>query len=206
MAKEKPPSLEKKKRSAEEHLRLFFAVPLWDSFREGAMDRYKELQEFGWRLKWVRPENWHLTMKFLGNVPRVAVPGLEESVREKIAGHPPFTVGIGGLGGFPRPSRARVVWVGVREGREPLVELAKAVHEGCSDAGFPGDKKPFQPHFTLARAKKDPVAIRVPDSVFKAHWGERLVDSVSLVRSTLQPTGAVYETLVEISLEGHGPP
>jgi 2'-5' RNA ligase len=164
------------------------------------MARFEELRGYGWQLKWVRPENWHLTMKFLGNVPSAAVPHLEESVRAQVAAHSPFRIALGGLGGFPRLSRARVLWVGVREGKEPLVELSKAVHDGCTDAGYPGDKKPFEPHFTLARAKKDPVAIKVPDCVFTAHWGERFVESVSLVRSTLQPSGAVYETLAEIPM------
>jgi len=196
-AKEAP---DRKIQRPEGTLRLFWAVPLWDEFRPGAEGHFNRLKAYGWPLKWVRPENWHITLKFLGNVPETAVTDLSESVRAQVAGIEPFRIGLEGLGGFPRLSRMRVLWVGVKEGKEPLISLSKGVHRGCLAAGRPGDRKEFQPHLTLARSKADPVSVNLPRDLLYAAWGERRVESVFLVKSTLQPSGAVYETLTEIPI------
>ena len=180
---------------------MFVAVPLWEGFREGAIDRYKELRKRDWPLRWVRPENWHLTLKFLGDTPEGAVKAITDSLRAHVSGpHPPFSIEVGGLGGFPRLSKMRVFWVGVREGKEPLIELAESAHKACVEAGYPGDNKKFQPHLTLARAKSGPVSVDVPKELYSGSWGTQEVEGVALVESTLGPGGAKYEVLERIPL------
>lgn len=184
----------------DETLRLFVAVPLWEGFQEGALERYRELRKRDWPLKWVKPENWHLTLKFLGDTPETAVEGIVKSLRSHVSGcYQPFLIEVGGLGGFPRLSKMRVFWVGVREGKEPLLQLAQSVHKACVEAGYPGDKKKFEPHLTLARARVGPVAVDVPKEQYSGSWGRRQVDGVALVKSDLGPGGAKYEVLEVIS-------
>ena len=180
------------------NLRLFVAVPLWKEFREGALPRYCELRKKDWPLKWVKPENWHLTLKFLGDTPASGVREIRQSIRNHVAGSPEFEIELGGLGGFPRLSKMRVFWVGVREGREALVRVADSVDKACVAAGYPGDRKKFQAHLTLARARSAPVAVDVPKDTYSGSWGTQVVGGVCLVQSTLEPGGAKYEVLEEI--------
>lgn len=183
-------------------LRLFVAAPLWGAFREEALPRYEALRRQGWPVKWVRPENWHITLKFLGEIPSSKLEALKASLEAAVKDAPPFRMVLEGLGGFPRLSRARVLWVGVGEGRQSLVELAAKVHRACVEAGCPGDRKGFQAHLTLARAKAEPVSVRVSPDLYRAVWGALLVESIHLVKSVLAPGGSVYESVGEFFLKG----
>ncbi len=182
--------------------RLFVAVPLWQEFRVGAIRYIDELMRYRWPLRWVKPENWHLTLQFLGDVPVSQVPGLSVALKKAVQKHSPFEIELGEMGGFPRLSKARVLWVGVKRGREPLLELARSAREGCLAGGCPGDKKPFEAHLTLARAKEDPVNIQIQPELFNATWGTHMVDHIALVRSDLQKGGPVYEAIERFGLEG----
>jgi 2'-5' RNA ligase len=186
--------------SAVKTRRLFVAVPLWDGFHETAKPVWSPLRKLDLGVRWVKPDHWHLTLKFLGPVPEYGIPEIERHVAERLANSAPFPFVLGGLGGFPRLSKMRVLWVGVREGDRALIDLAHAVHLGCVMAGFPGDKKPFQPHLTLARSKGEAVQVAVPKDLYEATWGTHQVDSVSLVESVLTPEGPTYKTLVQIPL------
>ncbi len=182
-------------------LRLFVAVPLWNEFRERNTVHLKSLRSLDIDLKWVPQENWHITLKFLGQVPASKVHDLTESIGAVLKGSNLFTFSIGGLGGFPRLSKCRVLWVGVQEGRRELIDLAHQVEEACRDAGFPGDRKNFQAHLTMGRSRKESLKIQVPKELFEVSWGEERVDSVALVKSELGPGGAKYEILETIRFE-----
>ncbi len=181
--------------------RLFVAVPLWDEFRMTASKHLEELMRYRWPLRWVKPENWHLTLQFLGDVEVSRIQELSKAIRTSVQGHSPFEIELGEIGGFPRTSKARVLWVGVKQGRELLLELAKSARKGCVDGGCPGDKKPFEAHLTLARAKEAPVNIQLPSEIHKAMWGTHTVDHIALVRSHLQKGGPVYEAIERFDLE-----
>ena len=183
----------------EPDLRLFVAIPLWGPFRERNQTHLQNLKKIPADLRWVNPQNWHITLKFLGRVPASRVPDLTQSLKESLTGQWPFSFELGGLGGFPRLSKCRVLWVGATDGKRELIDLANRVAEACTQAGFPGDKKNFQAHLTLARTRKKSLAIRVPKEQFEASWGEVRVDSVVLVKSSLQPGGAKYEVVETVS-------
>ncbi len=186
--------------SSGEVFRLFVAIPLWDEFRAMAYGHLDELMRHRWPLRWVKPENWHITLQFLGDVSAVRIPNLSEALRESVGGHVPFEIELGEIGGFPRVSKARVLWVGVKQGRDALLDLAKDVREGCVAGGCPGDRKPFEAHLTLARAKEIPVNIQLPSETCKAKWGTHTVDHIALVRSHLQKGGPVYEPIARFPL------
>ena len=115
-------------------------------------------------LRWEQRERYHLTLQFLGPVRELApvVDGLSAAVGDRAA----FPFRLGGAGAFPKPGRARVVWMGAAVGGPDLVGLAGAVAGGLRPLGYEPDRKEFHPHLTLARLK-------VPDNVDRCPGGHR---------------------------------
>lgn len=146
----------------------------------------------------VPPANWHITVRFLGWTRRDQVDRVVYEVSERISLRP-FSLRFGGLGAFPRPRRASVLWLGLASGAEQLEGLARACEDAAVAVGFTPEDRPFHPHLTLAR-------IRPPSNV------ETLVDGfppfdvrlevaeVTLFRSHLGRGGARYEALEHIAL------
>jgi 2'-5' RNA ligase len=101
--------------------------------------------------RWVAPESVHLTLRFLGRVEAPVLADLSARLRE--IRHPPFEMGLEGLGTFGgrRPS---VIWLGLSAGREPAAALSRAVEAECAAAGLGPEPRPFRPHLTLARARE----------------------------------------------------
>ena len=184
--------------------RLFLAVPLTDSARVEIEDGLRELlagSDLPGRA--VHPDNWHLTLRFLGNT------GPEEWLQlvKEIEGvdlGTGFTLEFGGLGAFPRPERARVLWLGVEQGAEELGRLAATVEQAVRRGGFTAEEKPFRAHLTLSR-------IQPPRSVAAllasgALLGVRMpVGRVVLYRSHLGRGRPRYEEVASFPLrEGLG--
>jgi 2'-5' RNA ligase len=103
---------------------------------------------------WVPPENFHVTLAFLGDVPHADLGGLCKAVGEAASGFGPMALRVEGLGVFPKPERPRVVWVGViGPDLEALVELHRAVSGAAAKAGYPPADDRFHPHVTIGRMK-----------------------------------------------------
>jgi 2'-5' RNA ligase len=100
----------------------------------------------------VAPSNWHVTLRFIGEVAPPVVDRVAHAIDESELGSP-FRVRWGGLGAFPRSAKATVLWAGPAFGRDDLIQLAVAVGEGLEGAGLPGEERPFRPHLTLSRIR-----------------------------------------------------
>ena len=195
-------------------IRAFVAVELPDDVLAhlGAVQRdlQKELGRVESAVRWVKPEGMHLTLQFLGDVPRAQLPDIEQALREAGAGARPAQVRTAGLGAFPNPNRARVIWIGLEGDLQPLFDVERAIGRALTPLGYRPDK-PFKPHLTLGRVREHirpeeaaalaqvlllaPASKRPPNSsVFTA-------DAVSLMQSTLQPGGAEYRELARIRIE-----
>jgi RNA 2',3'-cyclic 3'-phosphodiesterase len=177
--------------------RLFLGVALSDEVRYG-LAAFLGAQAGPLPGKPTPPQNWHLTLRFLGS----SEPEQRErllDVLEEEALVLPFVLGFAGLGGFPRPRGATVLWLGVDRGVEELAELAEACEDAARDVGFPADERPFHPHVTLARLRpkgdvSDLVATVSPFPLSQE------VDRIVLYRSLLGPGGARYEIADEVRL------
>jgi 2'-5' RNA ligase len=160
-------------------------------------------------VRWVRPEGIHLTLKFLGEVPADKIDAIAEAMQGACAPHPPFAVAIAGMGCFPNPRRPRVVWVGVDEPSGTLARLQRDVERAMKPLGFPPEGRKYSPHLTLGRVKgRAPAALQaLGEYVSRAqvHLGEMGVSSIHLIRSDLQPSGAVYSELASAPLRGPEP-
>jgi RNA 2',3'-cyclic 3'-phosphodiesterase len=145
-----------------------------------------------------KPDNWHLTLRFLGEVDQAAYHCLLEELG-KINLGAPFEIGFAGLGAFPRPSKATVLWVGVDRGHQPLCALAAAVQSATAAAGFAPEPRAFSPHLTISRMRSP---VNVDPIVQKAGvFGMQMaVTQVVLYRSHLRPTGAQYQPLQRFDL------
>lgn len=146
----------------------------------------------------VPPMNWHLTLRFLGEVEVVECDRLLMELAGAHLGNS-FEMVFDGLGAFPRRERATVLWVGINEGESQLQTLAGVVEEAVAAAGFPSEDRPFRAHLTLSR-------IRPPQDVSTVIAATGLVrlrtrvDEVTLFRSHLEHGGTRYEVLESFGL------
>lgn len=189
---------------ADEQVRSFFAVALSQEAREAAAQLAGRLRasERGEGVRWVRPEAYHLTLRFLGSVARQSIAELAERVAEQVAPLAPFAMHLGDALVFPSPRNPRVIALAV-EPEAILTSLAERVERGVVAAGLPAERRRFRAHLTLGRVR---------NRRFPSVAGEAVIDSpaspvgeIVLFQSDLQRTGAVYTPLERIALRGTGP-
>ena len=155
------------------------------------------LRQRGAAVSWVRAENLHVTMRFLGGVDEATIGRVREALAEAATGLAPFRIVLQGFGGFPTSRAPRVVWVGVTGGGEQLSALHARVEAALARQRIPPEGRPFHPHVTLGRAREPRGATGLAESLGApgAPLGETLVDAVHLMRSDLHPSGARYSVL-----------
>jgi 2'-5' RNA ligase len=135
-----------------EVFRGFVALPLPREVRERAGAVVERLRA-GADVRWTTTENFHLTLKYLGPVPRGSLPELNAALDEAAGASSPFSLSLGGLGAFPRLDRPQVIWIGVTGGDEPLGALAARVEAACVGVGFSPEERSFRGHLTLGRRR-----------------------------------------------------
>ncbi len=121
----------------EHTVRAFVAVEISSEIRAKARRLMADLAVTTANVKWVEPENLHFTLKFLGNVPLLEVPGVVQAVAEAVRDLPPFDVQAHGAGAFPTPDRPRTLWLGVDEGSDEMCQVHDAVERGLLAARIP---------------------------------------------------------------------
>ena len=178
--------------------RLFIAVPLPDGVRDLMVDAQAGLRSGDWPVKWVEPELAHVTLKFLGNVETSRIAGIEQALDPVMSGYQAIGVATGALGAFPTATRPRVFWLGLYGNLKPLERLAGDVDRAMAGIGFEPESRPFRPHITLGRLRKE---ARPPADFERVAAAIRLprldvrFDRVELVRSVLGRQGPAYTTL-----------
>ncbi len=162
------------------------------------------------QINWTRPDGIHLTLKFLGNVAEDRISMIAPAIRGVTDGFSTFTVSIGEAGVFPHTRSPRVIWVGAKSVGDDLVRLQDGIEKVLGPLGFPPEDRPFHPHLTLGRIKSDD---RRRDLGFdkkaltqwllenqKKECGRFEAKEVLLIKSDLQPSGAVYTPLAKLRL------
>jgi 2'-5' RNA ligase len=151
-------------------------------------------------LRWVRREQLHVTLQFLGRVDDAD--GLTAALARAAASVPAFEVRLGGTGAFPKPRRASVVWVGAVVGASDLTELARAVCGATATLGFEAEERPFHPHVTVARLRRpqpvDGLLSNLGDQPVGPAFALR---EVVLLQSHTRGEGAVYEEVARLPLK-----
>ena len=182
-------------------MRVFLAVEIPDKVRAEIARLQDNLKSAGADVKWVEPRNLHLTLKFLGEIQEEKVPSLTDALRAAAAAAAPFSISLEGVGAFPRIQHPRVLWVGIKEGKEALERLAGAIEETCNPLGFPAEERAFSPHLTIGRIRsnKRHSALEKELQEISFHAGEpAAVDHLTLFQSVLSSRSPTYTKLAEI--------
>lgn len=184
-------------------LRAFVAVKPPDAVRRHIEVLQSTLRSKGLKLRWVRPQNIHLTLKFLGDIPVAQVADVAAAMQRVAGEQPPLMLTHQGIGVFPGIRRPRVLWTGLGGNLERLQRLVKQLEIELEALGFKREKRPFKAHLTLARVK----AKLNPERLLQALQGvgdyEPLAFDVAqmvLYQSELHPQGARYTTLAHTDL------
>lgn len=183
-------------------MRCFIAIPIPEAIKTKLSAWLKGNRKNFPPASWVKPENYHLTLKFLGEVEETALEGLFRALEEVLISHPPGTLMPQGGGCFPHPKNARVLFYGFYE--KPLLPIVEAVETTFEKENFPREKRAFRAHLTLARIRK-PWKEKVVNHCLEKLQALSLpplpYDKVLWMRSTLTPQGAIYESLKTYYLE-----
>ena len=178
-------------------IRCFVAVEIPESIQALMRPVQTHLQSQIRKASWTKPGNFHLTLKFLGDVRPEAINDISEAIQCVTDTHSPFSITFGGIGAFPNLARPRVIWMGIKQGASTVSRLAKAVNLELAHLGFSTDNR-FHPHLTLARLRTamnlEPLKniLRKYDTI---DGGSMRVNEIALMQSQLHPNGAIYTPL-----------
>jgi 2'-5' RNA ligase len=179
-------------------IRTFIAVDLGKPIRDRLTALQETLVRTGTEVKWVEPENLHVTLLFLGEVDDREVHRVCQLVTDGVKDQPAFAMTVERVGCFPNPRRPRVIWVGVGEGVQPLCTLHDGLEEPLMDLGYRREERRYTPHITLGRVKSDRPTDKLAAALAKhAGWkgGETMVREILVMSSELTPQGPIYTVL-----------
>jgi len=186
-------------------IRAFIACKLPQRVIASIEDLQNHLKKYGFSVRWVRPKNIHLTLKFLGNIKTADVETVGDVLKKAVSGFVPLVLEASGSGAFPNLHRPHVLWTGITGQTKELQHLQKAIENRLHPIGFPKETRPFTGHLTMGRVKGS-INRRTLQQAIEAQSGYRsgpfTADRVFLFRSDLKPTGSEYTQLREIEISG----
>lgn len=182
-----------------EKIRCFIAIELSQEIQDILGKIENELQKTISGVKWVKPDNIHLTLKFLGHIEKETVEKIKKIISEIVKDAKPFKIRLLSAGAFPSPSRPRVIWIGVDEENKEGSHLANLIEEKLAPLGIEKESRAFHPHLTLARVKflKDKSSVKNALTSLKVPSAEMTATKITLFQSTLAREGAIYTVLYE---------
>jgi len=185
-------------------IRAFVALTLPSGIIAHAAGLQSTLKAQGLKLRWVKPQNMHLTLKFLGDIPAADAGQVGQAVQRASQNTTPLALTVQGMGVFPGIKRPRVLWIGLGGQVEALQSLYAGIEDELAGLGFARDKRGFKAHLTLARFK----ARVAPHDLLQAfeelgNYAPKPFAAKHLVlyKSDLKPQGAIYTPLTEVLLD-----
>ena len=175
-------------------MRLFYAAAADEEVKAAAAAVVSRLRRASGDYRWVDPRDMHVTLRFLGETSADKLPEIEALMRRVAAASAPFELVYGGVGAFDTFDDARVIWIGLDEGLEPMRRIAELLGRD--------EPRPFAPHLTLGRRRREPASseFRAALSAEPALALRRPVGKLSLYASKPAPFGHAYEILLEAPL------
>ena len=178
-----------------EEIRAFVAIDLPDEVRKALVEAKSDIAEGVRRdaVRWVKPQNIHLTLRFLGNTALEKLSLFTTRMDEIIGKHQAFDLQLAGIGCFPNARRPRVLWIGINGAKDRLGSLQANVEDLVVESGWKRENRRYHPHLTLGRVKN---SREVAESDIQ--WGKIMqrglipVSAIHLIESTLTPSGALY--------------
>lgn len=173
--------------------RVFVAVPLPPEIKLALIDQLEDVDIPG---KLVPPENWHLTVRFLGSVDQITYERFLHGVGQ-VETQNRFSIRLRGLGGFPKTSKATVVWAGIAEGLEGLAQLNEIAESAAQSASLKAEERPYRSHLTLSRVRPPTGVGHLSDTKLDLRW---TCTEVVVYRSHLVTGGTRYQPLERLVL------
>lgn len=183
-------------------MRTFIAIEIPSEIKSALAALQDELRRAGADVSWTKPENIHLTLKFLGEVDEGRIGEIEEVCAASAAGFQPFTLSLNDMGVFPNARQPRVLWAGLAGEIEKAAGMQRRLEAGLALIGFEREEKAFRPHLTIGRLKSNKKtrellalagARRLPALSFT-------VGEIVVMKSELHPAGARYTPIVKVPL------
>ena len=185
-------------------IRAFIAVDLELQVIENICRTIDDLRPLLPAIRWVSPRNFHLTLKFLGDIEETRIHEIGAVLADRICPFPRLSINAKGLGVFPSLRRPRILWVGLAG--SAITTLATRVESVLQPLGFAAEQRPFTPHLTIGRWRQlDRPSKTLGEELArwrKLEFGDSVVDKIILYQSVLKPEGATYQTLKVVALAG----
>jgi 2'-5' RNA ligase len=185
-------------------LRTFIAVGLDQAIRDRTVALQESLSATGSDVKWVEPENLHVTLLFLGDVNDRDLLDVCKAVTATCQGLPAFPMSVETVGCFPNPRRPRTLWAGVGEGTQEVCAVHDALEKVLLKLGcYRREERRYTPHVTLGRVKSEEANDKLIAALAKhAGWqgGHETVREVLVMSSELRPQGPTYSVLSRAKL------
>lgn len=184
-------------------IRTFIAIKLDGSLHNTLNEVIEKFAASKASVKWVAPENVHITLKFLGNVEEDRLPDIFSACEKAAEGFSPIDLEVRAVGCFPTLARPRVVWLGLEKGTEAVKELQRSIEHELEVIGFPKEDREFRAHLTIGRVKgKQGISrlCRLIEEERNVFIGLMRTNTVSIMKSKTLPSGPVYTELKSIPL------
>ena len=184
-------------------IRAFISIEIPQEIKEKISLIQEQLKTIETPISWVRLDSIHLTLKFLGNILEEQIPNIKRCIDTAVSGISPFNVNIKGGGVFPNLNHPRVIWLGLEDKTDSLFKIQKGIDNCLEKIGFEPEERGFTPHLTLGRVKSlkgKNQLIRTIHIYKDIEVGEIYADKIKLMRSQLNPSGAIYTVLEEVGL------
>ena len=192
--------IKKMNKPGKSQIRVFIALSLPDHVRKGLAQIQARVRSRGIKASWTKPENLHLTLKFLGNIQIQDQGSLISAMKDTMTGFPSFELSAGGLGVFPNVKKARVLWTGIGGRTDLLENIFKCLEGYLHVLGIKREKHRFSPHITLGRIK----ALILPAKLIPLIQECKDIrsrpfefESLDLFKSELTPLGAIHTRLFQ---------
>ena len=180
-------------------LRTFVAIEIGSANRARAEELIETFHAAGADVKWVGPENLHLTLKFLGEVQSRETHRVCEAVQRGVAKVEPFEFEFHGAGAFPNAGRPRTLWIGAGTGEEEMIALHDHVDAALGKLGFRKEHRRFHPHLTIGRVRRGGPGVAELGQLVEQHAdfsaGRISVRQAVVFSSQLTGSGPIYEAL-----------
>lgn len=185
-------------------IRAFIAIPL-DLKIQQAIERIQNhLKKTNSEVKWVKPENIHITLKFLGDIDLRQINSVKEVLANLTQNTKRFTIELTRLGAFPNIDRPRTLWVGLKDSKQRLNQFSMSLEKALGKIRFQAYEKSFSPHITIGRIRSSENIKALSRSILEYHVPEGLsqtTSNITLYKSTLNSEGPAYEPLYQIKLK-----
>lgn len=179
-------------------MRVFISIEIDSEIKKKLSEYMSMLKRTGADVKWISPENIHLTLKFIGNIEKDSLIDLNKIINDAVSCTGPFSISIGNIGAFPSLKKPRVVFVCVQEKGNDLLQIYEKLNKGVERLGIVKESKKYVGHITLGRVKSQKNISKLKEmlnSERECCFGFEKVTSLSLIQSKLTPTGPIYKRL-----------